>query len=47
VGELLELTPDKSSCTVVSSLDNPLGDMSFEQFTYVAFEGNIIAEKQL
>jgi 2-amino-4-hydroxy-6-hydroxymethyldihydropteridine diphosphokinase len=45
VGELLELTPDKSSCTVVSSLDNPLGNMSFEQFNYVAFEGNIGAGK--
>lgn len=45
VPELLELTPDESSCTVVSILENPLGDMSFEQFNYVAFEGNIGAGK--
>jgi deoxyguanosine kinase len=45
VAELLELTPDESSCKVVSILSNPLGDMSFEQFNYVAFEGNIGAGK--
>jgi hypothetical protein len=46
VGELLELTPDKSSCTVVSFRQSAR-DMSFEQFNYVAFEGNIGAGKQL
>jgi 7,8-dihydro-6-hydroxymethylpterin-pyrophosphokinase len=35
VGELLELTPDKSSCTVVSFRQSAR-DMSFEQFNYVA-----------
>lgn len=45
IAELLELTPDKSDCKVVSRLENPLGNMSFEQFNYVAFEGNIGAGK--
>ena len=43
--ELLELSPDESNCKVIGDLENPLGNMSFDQFNYVAFEGNIGAGK--
>ena len=43
--ELLEMTSDESVCKVVGQIDNPLHDISFEQFNYVAFEGNIGAGK--
>ena len=45
VAEMLESTPDQSICTVVNTVPNPLSDISFEQFNYVAFEGNIGAGK--
>ena len=45
VSELLEITPDESVCKVVSESANPLHDISFDQFNYVAFEGNIGAGK--
>jgi 2-amino-4-hydroxy-6-hydroxymethyldihydropteridine diphosphokinase len=43
--ELLEITPDESICKIVREVENPLHDVSFEQFNYVAFEGNIGAGK--
>jgi hypothetical protein len=46
VGELLELTPDKSSCTVVSFRQSAR-DMSFEQFNYVALRVILAQETTL
>lgn len=43
--ELLEVSPDKSSCTMVHKLQNPLDSIPLEQFNYIAFEGNIGAGK--
>jgi 2-amino-4-hydroxy-6-hydroxymethyldihydropteridine diphosphokinase len=43
--ELLEISPDKSSCTLVQKLENPLDRIPLEQFNYIAFEGNIGAGK--
>ena len=43
--ELLEISPDKSECIIVQSLDNPLDSIPLEQFNYIAFEGNIGAGK--
>jgi deoxyguanosine kinase len=45
VAELLEISPDKSVCTVVQKLENPLDSIPLEQFNYIAFEGNIGAGK--
>ncbi|MDG2432151.1 2-amino-4-hydroxy-6-hydroxymethyldihydropteridine diphosphokinase [Flavobacterium sp.] len=45
VAELLESTTDSSTCTVVTKVNNPLSSISFDQFNYVAFEGNIGAGK--
>jgi 2-amino-4-hydroxy-6-hydroxymethyldihydropteridine diphosphokinase len=45
VEELLDKTTDESICTVVANLENPLACISFDQFNYVAFEGNIGAGK--
>jgi 2-amino-4-hydroxy-6-hydroxymethyldihydropteridine diphosphokinase len=42
---LLQDCPDESICVVVHDLKRPLEDISFEQFNYVAFEGNIGAGK--
>jgi deoxyguanosine kinase len=45
ISELLALSPDKSICTIVQDLVNPLQHIALEQFNYVAFEGNIGAGK--
>jgi deoxyguanosine kinase len=45
IAELLEITPDKSICTIIQTLENPLGKIPLEQFNYIAFEGNIGAGK--
>jgi deoxyguanosine kinase len=45
IAELLEITPDKSVCTIVQKLENPLDSIPLEQFNYIAFEGNIGAGK--
>jgi deoxyguanosine kinase len=45
ITELLEITPDKSVCTFVQKLENPLDEIPLEQFNYIAFEGNIGAGK--
>lgn len=45
VAELLLATNDKSDCIVVKSITSPLQNIAFEQFNYVAFEGNIGAGK--
>lgn len=43
--ELLKASPDKSVCTLVQKLENPLDAIPLEQFNYIAFEGNIGAGK--
>jgi len=43
--ELLKISPDKSVCTIVRKLENPLDNIPLEQFNYIAFEGNIGAGK--
>jgi len=45
VAELLEISPDRSVCTMVQELENPLDSIPLEQFNYIAFEGNIGAGK--
>jgi 2-amino-4-hydroxy-6-hydroxymethyldihydropteridine diphosphokinase len=45
ISELLESSPDQSVCKVIQDLKSPLQSISFEQFNYVAFEGNIGAGK--
>jgi deoxyguanosine kinase len=45
IAELLEISPDKSDCTIVQKLENPLDSIPLEQFNYIAFEGNIGAGK--
>ncbi|EIA09502.1 2-amino-4-hydroxy-6-hydroxymethyldihydropteridine diphosphokinase [Flavobacterium frigoris] len=45
ISSLLQACPDDSNCVVVYHLENPLQDISLEQFNYVAFEGNIGAGK--
>jgi len=45
ITELLEISPDKSVCTIVHKLENPLDSIPLEQFNYIAFEGNIGAGK--
>jgi deoxyguanosine kinase len=45
ITELLEVSPDKSVCTLVQKLENPLEAIPLEQFNYIAFEGNIGAGK--
>jgi deoxyguanosine kinase len=42
---LLQECPDDSNCVVADHLENPLHNISFAQFNYVAFEGNIGAGK--
>ncbi len=43
--ELLETSPDNSTCTIVQNLEMPLDRIPLEQFNYIAFEGNIGAGK--
>ena len=45
IGELLEISPDLSDCTIVRKLEYPLDKIPLEQFNYIAFEGNIGAGK--
>lgn len=45
IPKLLEITPDKSACSLVQKLENPLDEIPLEQFNYIAFEGNIGAGK--
>ncbi|AXB56561.1 2-amino-4-hydroxy-6-hydroxymethyldihydropteridine diphosphokinase [Flavobacterium fluviale] len=45
ITELIAVTPDDSVCTVVQDLENPLDDISLNQFNYISFEGNIGAGK--
>ncbi|WP_269240529.1 2-amino-4-hydroxy-6-hydroxymethyldihydropteridine diphosphokinase [Flavobacterium limnophilum] len=45
IAELVEISPDKSGCTMVQKLEDPLGSIPLEQFNYIAFEGNIGAGK--
>lgn len=45
ISSLLQACPDDSNCVVVHHLENPLQNISLEQFNYVAFEGNIGAGK--
>ncbi|MFT7334934.1 MAG: deoxyguanosine kinase [Porticoccaceae bacterium] len=42
---LLQECHDDSNCVVADHLENPLHNISFAQFNYVAFEGNIGAGK--
>jgi 2-amino-4-hydroxy-6-hydroxymethyldihydropteridine diphosphokinase len=42
---LLQDCPDDSNCVVARHLESPLENISFAQFNYVAFEGNIGAGK--
>ena len=45
ISVLLKDCPDDSNCVVAHDLESPLKNISFEQFNYVAFEGNIGAGK--
>lgn len=45
ITELIAVTPDDSVCTVVQELENPLENISLNQFNYISFEGNIGAGK--
>ncbi|MDX6183888.1 2-amino-4-hydroxy-6-hydroxymethyldihydropteridine diphosphokinase [Flavobacterium sp. Fl-77] len=45
VSELIAITPDDSSCSVVQNLKDPLKEIPLETFNYIAFEGNIGAGK--
>jgi deoxyguanosine kinase len=45
ITELLEISLDKSVCSIVQKLENPLDSIPLEQFNYIAFEGNIGAGK--
>ena len=45
ISTLLLDCPDNSNCVVAHMLESPLQNISFEQFNYVAFEGNIGAGK--
>ena len=43
--ELMLISEDKSNCTIVKNLDNPLHKIALNQFNYIAIEGNIGAGK--
>ncbi|UUW10813.1 2-amino-4-hydroxy-6-hydroxymethyldihydropteridine diphosphokinase [Flavobacterium plurextorum] len=45
ISELIAVSPDDSVCTVVQDLKNPLQEIAFENYNYIAFEGNIGAGK--
>lgn len=45
IGELLEISPDNSVCTIMQNLQNPLDSIPLEHYNYIAFEGNIGAGK--
>ena len=43
--ELIAISPDDSSCTIVQDLKSPLQEIPLQNFNYIAFEGNIGAGK--
>ena len=43
--ELVQLSEDKSKCTVVEKLTSPLEKINLQQYNYIAIEGNIGAGK--
>nr|WP_315158780.1 2-amino-4-hydroxy-6-hydroxymethyldihydropteridine diphosphokinase [uncultured Flavobacterium sp.] len=45
IQELIQMTPDDSSCQVVQELVNPLSAIQLNQYNYIAIEGNIGAGK--
>jgi deoxyguanosine kinase len=45
IAELIEISTDKSVCSIVQKLKSPMDNIPLEQFNYVAFEGNIGAGK--
>lgn len=45
ISELIAVTSDKSSCTVVRSIPAPLENFELHHFNYIAIEGNIGAGK--
>ncbi len=45
ISDLIEISPDKSVCTLVQKLEIPLDKISLENYNYIAFEGNIGAGK--
>jgi len=45
ITELIEITPDQSSCDLIQDLENPLDSISLEHYNYIVFEGNIGAGK--
>ena len=45
IPELIQITPDDSSCQVVQELANPLNAIRLNQYNYIAIEGNIGAGK--
>ncbi|BCY27449.1 2-amino-4-hydroxy-6-hydroxymethyldihydropteridine diphosphokinase [Flavobacterium okayamense] len=45
IQELLEITEDKSDCTVFGKLKSPLQDLQFDNYNYISIEGNIGAGK--
>ena len=45
IQELLEVTNDKSNCSVFGQLKLPLQDLQFDNYNYIAIEGNIGAGK--
>ena len=45
IPELIQITPDDSSCQVVQELVNPLSAIRLNQYNYIAIEGNIGAGK--
>jgi 2-amino-4-hydroxy-6-hydroxymethyldihydropteridine diphosphokinase len=45
IPELIEISTDKSVCSIVQKLKSPMDEIPLEQFNYIAFEGNIGAGK--
>ena len=45
ISELIEVCADDINCVVAHTLENPMQNISLEQFNYVALEGNIGAGK--
>lgn len=45
IQELIEITNDKSNCSVFGQLKSPLQDLQFDNYNYIAIEGNIGAGK--
>ncbi|ESU29474.1 2-amino-4-hydroxy-6-hydroxymethyldihydropteridine pyrophosphokinase [Flavobacterium limnosediminis JC2902] len=45
IAELIKATEDKSECVAVDNLSTPLENHNFQQYNYIAIEGNIGAGK--